>query len=242
MQYARSTLGSLGRRASWPLIAAVLVGMAIGNALPRPVRAVRAVQPPAAVPAQPRAPRFPGAQPPADDAAAADETAADEAAVDAAGTDATGAAGTDATGEAETDESETDETAADADDEEAPPIATRTFEDPAGLVMNFVAASGASDFERVTRQLVQAMAASEDPELQGQAAGWKMYRVREPGPNNNTVFVWLFDPVVTGANYAAPQLLNESFPEQVQQLYETFNESFGLGQVSLNLEPVELVP
>ena len=226
MKYARSTLGSLGRQAKWSLmIAAVLVGMVIGNALPRPFEALRAAQPPSDA-AQPR---FPGAQPPvagqdapADEAAAADE------------------AGTDEAGAAETADTETD---ADAEDEEeAPPIATRTFEDPAGLVMNFVAASGASDFERVTRQLVQAMAASEDPELQGQAAGWKMYRVREPGPNNNTVFVWLFDPVVTGANYAAPQLLNESFPEQVQQLYETFNESFGLGQVSLNLEPVELVP
>ncbi len=235
MKYARSTIGSLGRLARWPLIAAVLVGMAIGNALPRPAGAVRAVQPPAAVPRS-QAPRFPGAQPPAagQDAPAGDAAAADQAEIDEADEDGTDEAGTD---EDETNEDETNE-----DEDEAPPIATRTFEDPAGLVMNFVAASGASDFERITRQLVRAMAESEDPERQGQAAGWKMYRVREPGPNNNTVFVWLFDPVVAGANYAAPQLLNESFPEQVQQLYETFNESFGLGQVPLNLEPVELLP
>ena len=231
MEYARSTIGSLGRQAKWPLIAAVLVGMAIGNALPRPAGAVRAVQPSAAVPRS-QAPRFPGAQPPSAGAPAGDSAAAGEAEADQAETDEADEDGTD---EAGTDEAETDE-------DEAPPIATRTFEDPAGLVMNFVAASGASDFERITRQLVRAMAESEDPERQGQAAGWKMYRVREPGPNNNTVFVWLFDPVVTGANYAAPQLLNESFPEQVQQLYETFNESFGLGQVTLNLEPVELLP
>ena len=231
MRYARSTLGSLGRQARWPLVAAVLVGMAIGNALPRPARAVRAVQPPSVAP-QPQAPRFPGAQPPSAGAPAGDAAAAGEAEADQAETDEADEEGTD---EAGTDEDETDE-------DEAPPIATRTFEDPAGLVMNFVAASGASDFERITRQLVRAMAESEDPERQGQAAGWKMYRVREPGPNNNTVFVWLFDPVVAGANYAAPQLLNESFPEQVQQLYETFNESFGLGQVPLNLEPVELLP
>lgn len=231
MEYARSTIGSLGRQARWPLIAAVLVGMAIGNALPRPAGAVRAVQPPEAAPRS-QAPRFPGAQPPSAGAPAGDSAAAGEAEADQAETDEADEDGTD---EAGTDEDETDE-------DEAPPIATRTFEDPAGLVMNFVAASGASDFERITRQLVRAMAESEDPERQGQAAGWKMYRVREPGPNNNTVYVWLFDPVVTGANYAAPQLLNESFPEQVQQLYETFNESFGLGQVPLNLEPVELLP
>lgn len=236
MKYARSTLESLGRQARWPLIAAVLVGMAIGNALPRPARAVRAVQPPAAAPAQPQEePRFPGAQPPAagQDAPAGDTAAADETAADEAGTDEAGGA--------ETDETEADEDEEDEDEEEAPPIATRTFEDPAALVMNFVSASGASDFERVTRRLVQAMAESENPERRGQALGWKMYRVREPGPNNNTVFIWLFDPVVTEANYAAPQLLNESLPEEVQQLYEDFNGSFGLGQVPLNLQPVELV-
>ena len=122
-----------------------------------------------------------------------------------------------------------------------PPIATRTFDAPAAMVMNFVQASGANSFEQVTRQLVEAMAASEDPEHQGQAAGWTMYRVREPGSNNNAVFIWLFDPVVTGANYAVPQLLNDLLPEQVQQLYETYNQSFGLGQVTLNLDPVVLV-
>ena len=109
------------------------------------------------------------------------------------------------------------------------------------MVMNFVQASGTGDFEGITRQLVAAMAASEDPERQGQAAGWTMYRVREPGPNNNTAYIWPARSGRDNANYAVPQLLNEAFPDQVQQLYETFNQSFGTGQVLLNLDPVVLV-
>ena len=190
-----------------PIAVAMLAGVAVGMAVPRPFESIRAAQPPAE--AQQTAPvplPFPGAQQPS-----ADDVAADDAA------------------------------AGDTETEAPPPIATRTFEAPAALVMNFVQAGSAGSFEQITRQLVEAMAASEDPERQGQAAGWTMYRVREPGPNNNAAYVWLLDPIVTNANYAVPQLLNEMFPEEVQQLYETFNQSFGVGQVHLNLDPVVLV-
>lgn len=134
-----------------------------------------------------------------------------------------------------------DATAGDSETDAEPAIAARTFEAPGAMVMNYVQAASASGFEQIVRRLVQAMAESEDPERQEQAAGWTMYRVREPGPNNNAVYIWLLDPVVTNANYAVPQLLNEAFPEEVQQLYETYNQSFGFGQAFLNLDPVVLV-
>ena len=200
--------GRHGAGSVWPIAAALLVGVAVGMAMPRPFESIRAAQPP--VDARQTAPAplpFPGAQPPSPDEGAPEDDAA--------------------AGETETDAE--------------PPIATRTFEAPAALVMNYVQAAGANGFEQLTRQLVQEMAASEDPERQGQAAGWTMYRVREPGPNNNAVYVWLLDPVVTNANYAVPQLLNEAFPDEVQQLYETYNQSFGMGQAFLNLDPVVLV-
>lgn len=109
------------------------------------------------------------------------------------------------------------------------------------MVVNFVQAASATGFESLTRRLVEGLAASEDGEHQAQAAGWTMYRVTEPGPNNNAVYVWFLDPVVENANYAVPQLLNEVFPAEVQQLYETYMQSFGVGQMPLNLTPVELV-
>lgn len=132
--------------------------------------------------------------------------------------------------------------AGDTETEPAPPIATRTFDAPAAMIINYVQSGSASGFEALTRRMVEALAASEDEEHRALAAGWTMYRVSEPpGPNNNAVYVWLFDPVVADANYAVAQLLNQVFPEEVQQLYETYMQSFGMGQTPLELEPVELV-
>lgn len=132
--------------------------------------------------------------------------------------------------------------AGDTETEPAPPIATRTFDAPAAMVINYVQSGSATGFETLTRQMVEALAASEDAEHRALAAGWTMYRVSEPpGPNNNAVYVWLFDPVVADANYAVAQLLNQVFPEEVQELYETYMQSFGMGQTPLELEPVELV-
>lgn len=128
-----------------------------------------------------------------------------------------------------------------AEEEPGPPVAARTFATPAAMIINYVRAANADDFESLTRQMVEALAASEDAGHQALAAGWTMYRVSAPGPNNNTVYVWLFDPVVEDANYAVAQLLNELFPEEVQQLYETYMGSFGIGQTPLELEPVALL-
>lgn len=131
--------------------------------------------------------------------------------------------------------------AGDTETEPVPPIAARTFAAPAAMVMNYVRSGSAEDFESLTRRMVEALAASEDAEHQALAAGWTMYRVADPGPNNNAVYVWLFDPVVENANYAVAQILNQLFPAEVQQLYETYMQSFGIGQTPLELEPVPLV-
>ena len=127
------------------------------------------------------------------------------------------------------------------DEEPDPPIAVRNFAGPAAMIINYVQSGSADDFEALTRRMVEALAESEDAEHQALAAGWTMYRVSEPGPNNNAVYVWLFDPVVQDANYAVAQLLNELFPAEVQQLYETYMQSFGVGQTPLELEPIELL-
>ena len=205
-------LGLGGSRFALRLSAVAFAGAAVGMVLPQPCESAHAAQPPLAAERAASAPvLFSGAQPPPTD----ESPSADDA--------------------AETEESlETDE-------EPAPPIATRTFTTPAAMVINYVLSGSATGFEALTRRMVQALAASEDGQHQALAAGWTMYRVVEPGPNNNAVYVWLFDPVVPDANYAVPQLLNELFPAEVQQLYESYMQFFGMGQTPLELQPVELV-
>ncbi len=116
--------------------------------------------------------------------------------------------------------------------------ATPTFEAPVGLVVNYVRPAATADFESVMTRLREAFAEGDDAERRAQAEGWRIYRAREPGPNNQAVYVWLFDPAVGGGDYSVPQILAEAFPAEAQQLYETYNESFGAGQIWLNLDPV----
>ena len=133
---------------------------------------------------------------------------------------------------------EGDETAeADETVEEAPAmLEPETFDGPIGMVINYIDPEGASDFESVMSQLLEALAASEDAERVAQAAGWKLYKAQETGAEDQAVYIWLLDPVVEDADYSVPQLLYELFPAEVQQLYETYNGSFGLGQIWLNLD------
>ena len=175
-----------------PIAAAMLAGVAVGLAIPRPFESASAAQ-----------------QPPST---------------------VGGAAGDDATA------------AGEIGTQPGPPIATRRFEAPAALIVSFVRPASAGSFETLSQRLVSALAASDNPQRRSQAAGWTMYRViEESGPNNNAVFLWFLDPTVANANYAVPQLLNEMFPAEVQQLYEGYVQSFGVGQMVLNLEPVVLV-
>ena len=115
----------------------------------------------------------------------------------------------------------------------------KTFEAPAGLILNYIRADRTEAFESVVGRLAGALAASESAEHRVQASGWKMYRALEPGPNGNVLYVWLLDPAVAGADYSAAGLLRETFPTEVQSLYEAFNGAFGVGQALVNLEPVD---
>lgn len=117
--------------------------------------------------------------------------------------------------------------------------AEKTFEAPAGMILNYVRANQAAAFESLTNRLLRALADSEDGEHQAQAAGWKVYKALEPGPNGDVLFVWLLDPAVAEADYAVAHFLRDEFPADVQGLYERYNRAFGLGQALINLEPTD---
>ena len=116
--------------------------------------------------------------------------------------------------------------------------AFKTLDEPVGMVFNYIEQDSTAAFEQVMTRLGQVMAESENPERVQQASGWKVYKAIEPGPNNNVLYVWFIDPTVPEADYSVAQILNEEIPNEVQGLYETFNDSFGLGQMPINLELV----
>ncbi len=124
--------------------------------------------------------------------------------------------------------------------------AARLFDADAdvGIIVNYISATGATDFERVMRRLGDALEASEDAGRREQAAGWRIFKAKEPGPSDSVVYMSFIDPVVAEADYAVTDILNEEFPEQVQGLYETFMGAFaaGSGQLVINLERLEGFP
>jgi hypothetical protein len=96
------------------------------------------------------------------------------------------------------------------------------------------------DFELVIAYLQAAFAKSANPQVRAQAAGWRMYKAAEPGPNNTVLYVFWFDPTVTGSDYALGPILSDAYPEQVEQIWKLYQGALaGAGsQTLLNLTPV----
>ena len=100
------------------------------------------------------------------------------------------------------------------------------FSTDGGVILNFVKADKAADFEMVMGKLKEAFAKSEKPERKAQAAGWKYFKATEPGPNGAVIYVFIMDPVATGAEYSVGNILAEVFGAEGQALYKTYSESY----------------
>ena len=120
------------------------------------------------------------------------------------------------------------------------------------MILNYVQDGGGcgpastSDYERVIRRLAAALEQTEDAERREQAAGWRVYRAEEPGLNGSVLYISMIDPAVADGtrDYTVSQILNEAFPEEIQELYEAYLGAFlpeqrPSGQILVNLELVE---
>lgn len=198
-----------GASAGWFLAVGLVAGVVLGMALPPVSGAV---------------PQRPG------------EAAGTEQARQGAGTRQPPSAGGQQTGQPVGTQQpvERDETA----EEDRTLLEPETFDGPVGIVINYIDPASTADFESVMSRLLAGLEVSEDAERVAQAAGWKLFRAQETGPDDQAVYIEFVDPVVEDADYSVPQLLYEMFPAEVQQLYDAWNGSFGAGRIWLNLEPV----
>jgi hypothetical protein len=111
----------------------------------------------------------------------------------------------------------------------------RVLSGDAGVILHFIKADKAADFETVMGKLREALEKSDKPERKQQAAGWKIYRAAEPGPNGSVLFVFVIDPAVKGADYTVSTILSEAFPSEAQELYQKYATAYASGQNILNL-------
>ena len=110
----------------------------------------------------------------------------------------------------------------------------RVFPNDAGMVLNFIKPDKVADFEMIMGKLKEALQKSEKPERKQQAAGWKVFKSADPA-GANTLYVYLIDPSVKGADYQVSNIIAEAFPAEANELLKKYADCYAQGMNILNL-------
>lgn len=125
--------------------------------------------------------------------------------------------------------------------QEQPQPARRVFGGDTALVLNYVLADKAADFESVMARVKEALGKSERPVRRQQAANWRIFRTSGPAPPGKVVYLFAMMPPLKGADYTISTILTEELPaEEAKELSRKFVEAFGdpPHQVSFDLSLV----
>jgi len=115
----------------------------------------------------------------------------------------------------------------------------RVFNGDGGMVLNFIKPDRTADFEEVIAKLREAMMKSEDPQRKQQAASWKVFKSPDPAAGGNSLYVFVIDPAVPGADYTVSTILAEAFPAaEVNELFKKYADAYAQGQNFVNLQLV----
>ena len=119
------------------------------------------------------------------------------------------------------------------------PILPRSFTAKTGLMFNAVRPERVIDFETVLGLWKDALAQSKDAAVRAQAAGWRVFKATEPGPNATVLYVFVVDPAIPGADYGLGRILSEAYPDRIQEIWKLYTGALAGGGSLLNLSPVE---
>jgi hypothetical protein len=99
-----------------------------------------------------------------------------------------------------------------------------TFSDGAGMLFFYVKPEKTTDFEAVVARLADVLDKADDPVRKQQAASWHILKSAQ-AKSDAAVYVFVFDPVVAGADYDPVKLLGEKQPEDLRALYEKLRDA-----------------
>ncbi len=111
-----------------------------------------------------------------------------------------------------------------------------TFPGGAGLLFFYVRPDRTADFEAVVSRVAHVLETTPDPVRKQQAAGWRIFKSAEVA-RDSTIYLFLFDLAVPGADYDPVRLLGEGLPTEAQALYDRLKasiirvERMGLGKL-----------
>ncbi len=113
------------------------------------------------------------------------------------------------------------------------------FAGDAAIVLNYIKTDKAADFEAAMAKVKDGLQKSQSPERKQQAAGWKIFKSPDPsGVEGQTLYLFIIDPVVKGANYSVSAILAETNPNEAAAIFKQYADAYGKGQVRINLTNV----
>jgi hypothetical protein len=111
----------------------------------------------------------------------------------------------------------------------------RKFTTPAGLMFNIIKADQSANFEQFLTKLHEALYKSAEPKRQQQAAGWKVYKMSEPAPGGNVMYLYFIEPTVDH-DYTGTKILVEGIPDEAAAAYELIKDAYaGLSMANMTL-------
>ena len=104
--------------------------------------------------------------------------------------------------------------------------------------MNLIKPDKTADFEMVMNRVKDALAKSDNPKRKQMALSWRLLKGLESGPGGTVIYFFWFDPPVKDEDYQITTILGEAFPNELQDLWAKFSQSFANPQVMLNLQMI----
>ena len=127
---------------------------------------------------------------------------------------------------------------------EKPKEPRMSFNGESGIFLYQIKPDQTAVFEELVNKVKEGLAKSDKPDRKQQLTGWKLYKAAEPMGEKNTLYVFVADPAVKGAEYDLLMLLAESLgpnagtPEN-QELFKKYVGAFAAGASRLNLTAVK---
>jgi hypothetical protein len=120
----------------------------------------------------------------------------------------------------------------------------RAFTGRSGMLLYQVVPTRVADFDTLLNYLRDALARTTSATIREQAKGWEFYRMQEPGPNGDVLYVFVFDPAVPCVEYGFFPILSSVYtdPMLLTELHRLYTGAVRTGGTLMNLVPVPVAP
>lgn len=114
------------------------------------------------------------------------------------------------------------------------PAPQPTFNGDVAIVLHYIKADKAADFEGAMQKVKEGLLKSQNPERKQQAGGWKVVKSPDPAGEGQVLYLWVIDPVVKGADYGLGKILSEAFPAEAADIFKKYADAYAKGQLKIN--------